>query len=132
MFSTVGIRRRYKLTRRPVPTSMHCSFPHVRRLKNRRKYPRADVSNPCTITLKDSDTTFSGQLDNISANGFAFLIRDPFFMDHKHADVAIDIQNFALRISPIWKDMLSGARMMKVYILWDVRCRKTIMQYAIM
>lgn len=65
-------------------------------IKNRRKYPRADVSNPCTITLKDSGTTFSGQLDNISANGFAFLIRDPFFMDHKHADVAIDIQNFAL------------------------------------
>lgn len=65
-------------------------------IKNRRKYPRADVSNPCTITLKDSDTTFSGQLDNIGANGFAFLIRDPFFMDHKHADVAIDIQNFAL------------------------------------
>lgn len=65
-------------------------------IKNRRKYPRADVSNPCTITLKDSDTTFSGQLDNISANGFAFLIRDPFFMNHKHADVAIDIQNFAL------------------------------------
>ena len=65
-------------------------------IKNRRKYPRADVSNPCIITLKDSDTTFSGQLDNISANGFAFLIRDPFFMDHKHADVAIDIQNFAL------------------------------------
>ena len=65
-------------------------------IKNRRKYPRADVSNPCTITLKDSDTTFSGQLDNISANGFAFLIRDPFFMDHKHADVAFDIQNFAL------------------------------------
>ena len=65
-------------------------------IKNRRKYPRADVSNPCTITLKDSDTTFSGQLDNISANGFAFLIRHPFFMDHKHADVAIDIQNFAL------------------------------------
>ena len=65
-------------------------------IKNRRKYPRADVSNPCTITLKDSETTFSGQLDNISANGFAFLIRDPFFMDHKHADVAIDIQNFAL------------------------------------
>lgn len=65
-------------------------------IKNRRKYPRADVSNPCTITLKDFDTTFSGQLDNISANGFAFLIRDPFFMDHKHADVAIDIQNFAL------------------------------------
>lgn len=65
-------------------------------IKNRRKYPRADVSNPCTITLKDSDTTFSGQLDNISANGFAFLIQDPFFMDHKHADIAIDIQNFAL------------------------------------
>ena len=65
-------------------------------IKNRRKYPRADLSNPCTITLKNSDTTFSGQLDNISANGFAFLTRDPFFMDHKNVDVAIDIRNFAL------------------------------------
>lgn len=65
-------------------------------IKNRRKYPRADLSNPCTITLKNSDTTFSGQLDNISANGFAFLTRDPFFIDHKNVDVTIDIRNFAL------------------------------------
>ncbi len=65
-------------------------------IKNRRKYPRVDLSNPCTITLKDSGTTFSGQLDNISANGFAFLTKDPFFMDHKNADITIDIQHFAL------------------------------------
>lgn len=65
-------------------------------IKNRRKYPRADLSNPCTITLKDSGTTFSGKLDNISANGFAFLTKDPFFMDHKNADVSIDIHDFAL------------------------------------
>ena len=100
-------------------------------IKNRRKYPRADVSNPCTITLKDSDTTFSGQLDNISANGFAFLIRDPFFMDHKHADVAIDIQNFALSD----QSHLEGHVIRcsdDEGVLWDVRCRKTIMQYAIM
>lgn len=96
-------------------------------IKNRRKYPRADVSNPCTITLKDSDTTFSGQLDNISANGFAFLIRDPFFMDHKHADVAIDIQNFALSD----QSHLEG-HVIRCSDDEGVRCRKTIMQYAIM
>ena len=101
-------------------------------IKNRRKYPRADVSNPCTITLKDSDTTFSGQLDNISANGFAFLIRDPFFMDHKHADVAIDIQNFALSDQSHLEGHVIRCSDDEVYILWDVRCRKTIMQYAIM
>lgn len=101
-------------------------------IKNRRKYPRADVSNPCTITLKDSDTTFSGQLDNISANGFAFLIRNPFSWITNMQMLLSISKILPFRISPIWKDMSSGARMMKVYILWDVRCRKTIMQYAIM
>ncbi len=42
---------------------------------NRRKYPRMDLSNNCTIKLKGTDTTFKGTLDNISANGFAFLQR---------------------------------------------------------
>ncbi len=33
--------------------------------------------NSCTIKLKGTDTTFKGTLDNISANGFAFLTKDP-------------------------------------------------------
>lgn len=63
---------------------------------NRRKYPRMDLSNNCTIKLKGSDTTFKGKLDNISANGFAFLTKDPYFLDNKGAQITISIDNFAL------------------------------------
>lgn len=63
---------------------------------NRRKYPRMDLSNSCTIKLKGTDTTFKGTLDNISANGFAFLTKDPYFVDNKGAKVTISIENFAL------------------------------------
>lgn len=63
---------------------------------NRRKYPRMDLSNNCTIKLKGTDTTFKGTLDNISANGFAFLTKDPYFVDHKGTKVTISIEDFAL------------------------------------
>ena len=63
---------------------------------NRRKYPRMDLSNNCTIKLKGTDTTFKGTLDNISANGFAFLTKDPYFVDNKGAKVTISIEDFAL------------------------------------
>ena len=63
---------------------------------NRRKYPRMDISNTCTITVKNSGETFKGQLDNISANGFALLVKDPFFASAKGRDISIAIDNFAL------------------------------------
>lgn len=63
---------------------------------NRRKYPRMDLSNNCTIRLKGSDTTFKGKLDNISANGFAFFTKDPYFLNNKGAQITILIDNFAL------------------------------------
>ena len=42
------------------------------KINNRRKYPRLDISNACTITLTDG-TTIEGKLDNLSANGFALI-----------------------------------------------------------
>lgn len=69
------------------------SAPHI---MNRRKYPRMDVSNLCTIHVKGTEETFKGQLDNLSANGFAFLSKDAFFSDCKGKDVTIRIQDFAL------------------------------------
>lgn len=62
---------------------------------NRRKYPRMTLSNPCTITIKGIDRTFNGHLDNISANGFAFISNDNFFADSKGQTVQLDIKNFA-------------------------------------
>lgn len=62
---------------------------------NRRKYPRMTLSNICTITIKDTNEKFSGHLDNISANGFAFISKDNFFANSKGKIVQLSIQDFA-------------------------------------
>lgn len=40
---------------------------------NRRKYPRIDISNYCIVTVKETGLQYHARLNNISANGFAFL-----------------------------------------------------------
>ena len=52
------------------------------RINNRRKYPRMDLNNTCTIKF--------------SANGFAFLATDKIFTQSKNAEVIITIHDFAL------------------------------------
>lgn len=66
------------------------------KINNRRKFPRLDLSNPCTITIKETGETVDGKLYNISANGFAFLAKDDFFFRHKGAAITIKIQDFDL------------------------------------
>ena len=66
------------------------------KINNRRKYPRLDVSNACTITLADGTTVIEGKLDNLSANGFAFLTHDNYFATHKGAVITMKIHNFDL------------------------------------
>lgn len=66
------------------------------KINNRRKYPRLDITNACTITLSDGTTTIQGKLDNLSANGFAFLTHDNYFATHKGVDIHIKIHNFDL------------------------------------
>lgn len=63
---------------------------------NRRKYPRADLSNFCNITVKNTGETFQGRMENISANGFAFLCDAPFFADSKGTDILLNILSFDL------------------------------------
>ena len=66
------------------------------KINNRRKYPRLDITNACTITLSDGTTSIQGKLDNLSANGFAFLTHDNYFATHKDVDIHIKIHNFDL------------------------------------
>lgn len=66
------------------------------KINNRRKYPRLDASNACTIHLPDSDKTIMASLDNISASGFAFLTHDPFFAENKGITITLEIQKFDL------------------------------------
>ena len=61
---------------------------------NRRKYPRLDVTNPCTITIKATGQKFKGKLDNICANGYAFISKDDFFTDSKGKIITLSIENF--------------------------------------
>lgn len=66
------------------------------RISNRRKYPRMDLNNTCTIKFKNSDTEYAATMENISANGFAFLATDKIFTQSKNAEVIITIHDFAL------------------------------------
>lgn len=66
------------------------------RINNRRKYPRMDLNNACTIKFKDSDKEYAATMDNISANGFAFLATDKIFSQSKDAVIFVTIKDFAL------------------------------------
>ena len=66
------------------------------RINNRRKYPRMDLNNPCTIRFKGSDREYPATMDNISANGFAFVATDQIFAQSKEAEILVTIQNFDL------------------------------------
>lgn len=63
---------------------------------NRRKYPRIDISNYCTVTIKETGLQYHARLNNISANGFAFLSKEPVFAEGKGTDISVTIENFAL------------------------------------
>lgn len=66
------------------------------KINNRRKYPRMDLNNSCSITLTESGKVIAGSMDNISANGFAFMTRDDFFMTNKGVDISVEIKDFEL------------------------------------
>lgn len=66
------------------------------KINNRRKYPRMDIGNACTIRFTDSDRVYSATMDNISANGFAFLATDSIFAQSKGANIVVTIQDFEL------------------------------------
>lgn len=63
---------------------------------NRRKYPRMPLTNACIIRMKGSEKPYTGKMVNISANGFAFAVKDPLFADNKGEDVIVDVKDFAV------------------------------------
>ena len=56
-----------------------------------------DITNTCLITMQDSGETFRGKMDNISANGFAFLVTASAFTKSKGKTVHVKIDNFPLK-----------------------------------
>ena len=67
------------------------------RINNRRKYQRMDLDNSCTVEFKNSDKKYEATMDNISANGFAFLVTDEVFAQSKGREITITINDFALQ-----------------------------------
>lgn len=63
-------------------------------IKNRRKYPRIDISNMCNITIMETGITYIGKLDNISANGFAFIASDEVFENCIGESIRVEIKDF--------------------------------------
>lgn len=66
------------------------------KIKNRRKYPHMDISNKCKIFVEETGKEIDGQLDNISANGFALLTKESYFKENKGAKIKITIEDFDL------------------------------------
>ena len=66
------------------------------KINNRRKYPRIDLTNSCVITVPETGQEFTGQMDNISGNGFAFITDAPFFATAKGERITITLEQFEL------------------------------------
>ena len=63
---------------------------------NRRKYPRMPFVNKCSVILKGEDAAYDGKMVNISANGFAFSVRNEVFAECKGKQVLIAVNDFAV------------------------------------
>ncbi len=63
---------------------------------NRRKYPRMPFANKCSIKVKGDESAYEGKMVNISANGFAFAIRNEFFAESKGKRVTVAVSDFAV------------------------------------
>lgn len=70
------------------------TFPQI---KNRRKYPRVDISNICSVKIKESGEVYTGKLNNISANGFAFMSSEKVFSECMGKLISMEIKDFELK-----------------------------------
>lgn len=69
------------------------------RVVNRRRYPRMPINHRCTVSVERTGASFDGRMVNISANGFAFAVKDAVFASAKGEKVFLNIPGFELRES---------------------------------
>jgi len=69
---------------------------------NRRKYPRMPLTNQCSIKIKGDNAMYPGRMANISANGFAIIVKESLFADLKGNDIVVYVERFdALQDKPL-------------------------------
>jgi len=66
------------------------------KVMNRRKHPRYSMKNVCDIFATKTGETYSGNMVNISAGGFAVKADNPVFADAIGMNIKIKIQDFPL------------------------------------
>ena len=100
---------------------------------NRRKYPRMPLNNKCSIRLKGEEKAVEGKMVNISANGFAFAVRDEAFADSKGKQLIASVHDFtALNGKPLTGRVIRSSNNEGEYL---VGCRmpedsETIREYV--
>ena len=63
---------------------------------NRRKYPRMPFKNSCVVKITGEDKAYNAKMENISANGFAFVSKEGIFANNKGKDVVVEVKDFAI------------------------------------
>ena len=63
---------------------------------NRRKYPRMPFANKCKVVVNGEGTEYSGKMVNISANGFAFAVRNEYFANSKGKQIVVSVDDFTV------------------------------------
>lgn len=64
---------------------------------NRRKYTRMPIHNKCSIVFADdTETAFTGEMVNISANGFAFMTKETEFAECNGKNMIVSIPDFPI------------------------------------
>lgn len=64
---------------------------------NRRKYTRMPIHNKCTIVFSDdAENTFTGEMVNISANGFAFMTKATEFAECNGKNMIVSVPDFPI------------------------------------
>jgi hypothetical protein len=54
------------------------------------------ISNKCTIKVTGENGTYSGHMVNISANGFAFAVRDSIFANSKGKNLNVKVEGISI------------------------------------
>ncbi len=76
--------------------SIQIKFSGNPKVNNRRKYPRMNISNSCTIKGSDVNLEFSGRMSNISAGGFAFSLISSDIERLRNKSVTVTVDNLGI------------------------------------
>ena len=77
-------------------TYYHVLLPTNPKVVNRRKYPRLAMTNSCQIFLNSKDSTYMGNIVNISAGGFAFSTTGKEFANAIGEQIQVMVNDFPL------------------------------------